>query len=75
MAEGEKLLKPDLSDSVESYSQRVAEYMDRLQSVKQSDLAAYVTHRRVVLDLLNTAIKANADGKYERESVIQNRGV
>ena len=46
--------------------------MDRLQSVKQSDLAAYVTHRRVVLDLLNTAIKANADGKYARESVIHN---
>lgn len=72
LAEGEKLLKPDLSDSVESYSQRVAEYMDRLHSVKQSDLAAYVTHRRVVLDLLNTAIKANAEGKYARESVIHN---
>lgn len=72
LEEGEKLLKPDLSDSVESYSQRVAEYMDRLQSVKQSDLAAYVTHRRVVLDLLGTAIKANADGKYARESVIHN---
>lgn len=72
LEEGEKLLKPDLSDSVESYSQRIAEYMDRLQSVKQSDLAAYVTHRRVVLDLLDAAIKTNEDGDYARESVIHN---
>ena len=72
LEEGEKLLKPDLSDSVESYSQRIAEYMDRLQSVKQSDLAAYVTHRRVVLDLLDAAIKTNENGDYARESVIHN---
>ncbi len=72
LEEGERLLNPDLSDTVESYSQRIAEYMDRLQSVKQSDLAAYVTHRRVVLDLLNAAIRAQPDGRFERESVIHN---
>ncbi|MGC3939958.1 ATP-binding protein [Roseobacter sp. EG26] len=72
LEEGERLLNPDLSDTVESYSARIAEYMDRLQSVKQSDLAAYVTHRRVVLDLLNSALNAQPDGSFERESVIHN---
>lgn len=72
LEEGERLLSPDLSDTVESYSQRIAEYMDRLQSVKQSDLAAYVTHRRVVLDLLSSALSAQPDGSFERESVIHN---
>ena len=70
MSEGAKLLKPDLSDSHESYSRRVNEYLGRLQSVKQSDLAAYVAHRRVVLDLLAAALSVQSDGSFEREAVI-----
>ena len=35
-----------------------------------SDLANYVTHRRVVLELLNEAIKRKADGNYQREDLI-----
>ena len=72
LEEGAQLLRPDLSDSYDSYSQRVAEYMEKLQSVKQSDLAAYVTHRRVVLDLLRSALNAKPDGSFERESVVHN---
>ncbi len=72
LEEGSRLLQPDLADTVESYSQRVAAYMDKLQSVKQSDLAAYVTHRRVVLDLLRTALNVQPDGSFARESVVHN---
>lgn len=70
--EGSRLLRPDLSDSVVSYSQKIAAYVQKLQSVKQSDLAAYVAHRRVVLDLFKNALISKPDGSYERESVVHN---
>lgn len=72
LSEGAKLLKPDLSESYETYTQRLRAYLERLQSVKQSDLAAYVTHRRVVLDLLSNALTIKSDGTFERESLIHN---
>ncbi|WP_105432915.1 ATP-binding protein [Neorhizobium sp. T6_25] len=72
LEEGSRLLRPDLTDTVESYSERVASYMEKLQTVKQSDLAAYVTHRRVVLDLLGSALPIKDDGSFEREEVVHN---
>lgn len=72
LEEGARLLKPDLSENYGSHSQRVAEYMEKLQSVKQSDLAAYVTHRRVVLDLFRVALNNQPDGSFEKESVVHN---
>ncbi|RCK31400.1 hypothetical protein TH9_15915 [Thalassospira xiamenensis] len=70
LEEGSKLLHPSLSENYDSYSRRIAEYMEKVQSVKQSDLAAYVTHRRVVLDILTSALNARSDGSYEVESVL-----
>lgn len=72
LEEGSRLLRPDLGDTVESYPKRVASYMEKLQAVKQSDLAAYVTHRRVVLDLLASALPVKEDGTFEREDVVHN---
>ncbi|MGL4092056.1 hypothetical protein [Agrobacterium cavarae] len=72
LSEGNELLNPRLGDDFKDYSDRVARYMERLQSVKQSDLAAYVAHRRVVLDLLKASSKIRSDGTYEREAVLHN---
>ncbi len=72
LEEGSRLLQPDLSDSVESYTQRVSQYLEKLQTIKQSDLASYVTHRRVVLDFLKSALSSREDGSFEREEVVHN---
>ena len=70
LIKGEKLLRPDLSENHAEYSERVSNYMAELDQVKQSDLAAYVAHRRVVIDLLRKAMKIQEDGKYAREEVL-----
>ena len=70
LEEGEKLLKPDLSESHADYSKRVSSYMAELDQVKQSDLAAYVARRRVVIDLLCNAMEIKEDGMYAREEVL-----
>lgn len=68
--EGEKLLNPDLSDSYDDYKEKIADYLNELDVVKQSNLAAYVAHRRVVIDLLRKAMQKQDDGSYAREEVI-----
>lgn len=70
LKKGEKLLKPDLSENHAEYSERVSSYMAELDQVKQSDLAAYVAHRRVVIDLLRKAMTIQEDGRYAREEVL-----
>ena len=42
------------------------------EDIKKSDLANYVFHRRVILDLLERAIQRGEDGKYAREDLIHN---
>lgn len=54
------------------YGQRLKSYLAKVEDVKKSDLAAYVSRRRVILDLLAKAVRADKDGKYAREDVIHN---
>lgn len=69
LKKGERLLQPDLSEDYDDYSERVASYLSELEQVKQSDLASYVAHRRVVIDLLRKAMEIQDDGKYPLERV------
>lgn len=70
IAQGHDLLQPQIAESAEDYTRRVAHYLRTVEDIKKSDLANYVTHRRVVLDLLGVAIKRKPDGLYEREDLI-----
>ena len=70
LKQGEKLLTPDLSENHDDYNERVSSYLNQLERVKQSDLAAYVAHRRVVIDLLRKAMEIQEDGRYAREEVL-----
>ena len=58
------------SDYDEEYAKRLKQYLEKATDLKQSDLANYVAHRRVVIDLLNFAITQEIDGKFVREDVI-----
>lgn len=54
----------------EDYAERLAAYLATVSEINQSDLAAYVSRRRTVLDLLERLIRADKDGKYSREDAI-----
>lgn len=52
------------------YQERLDEYLAKVTDINQSDLAAYVSRRRVILDVLAKLIRANEHGKFYREDEI-----
>ncbi len=70
LANGHELMVPRDEESKEKYLERLKEYLKTAHDIKKSDLANYVAHRKVVLDLLALAIQKQPDGKYSREDVI-----
>lgn len=70
LAEGHDLMVPDGIEDKDDYSKRIDEYLSKASDLKRSDLANYVTHRRVILDLLRKAIKKGKDGLYIKENVL-----
>ncbi|GAA4240009.1 hypothetical protein GCM10022254_63110 [Actinomadura meridiana] len=69
LAEGQQVLNEEISEDTE-YSERVQKYLAKVSDIKKSDLAAYVSHRRVILELLDKAIQADEQGKYVKEEVV-----
>ncbi|NUM33390.1 MAG: ATP-binding protein [Candidatus Brocadiae bacterium] len=59
-------------DGLEDYQKRIKKYLSTLEDIKKSDLANYVSHRKVILDIFEKAIKLGKNGKYQREEVIHN---
>ena len=70
LAEGHDLMVPDGIEDKEDYSIRIDDYLSKASDLKRSDLANYVAHRKVILDLLRKAIKKGTDGKYSKEDVL-----
>jgi hypothetical protein len=70
--EGHDLMSPLQNENLLDYHKRVQVYLETAEDIKKSDLAAYVSHRRVVLDILEQAIQRGEDGKYAREGLIHN---
>ncbi|OBW40049.1 hypothetical protein AB670_03612 [Chryseobacterium sp. MOF25P] len=70
IAEGHNLLIPQSIENKEYYSKRIEEYLSKASDVKKYDLANYVTHRKVILDLLAAAIAKNEGGSYSKEEVL-----
>ena len=72
IAEGHDIMAPTAADSYENYRKRLEAYLRKAEDIKRSDLANYVSHRKVIIDLLSTAIRPDAKGKYGREDLIHN---
>lgn len=70
IAEGHDLMKPGNIDDIDTYSAKLEEYLSKVTDIKQSDLANYVAHRKVVIDLLEKALEKDDNGKYVRENVV-----
>lgn len=70
LAEGHDLMVPNGIEDKVNYSKRIDDYLSKASDLKRSDLANYVAHRKVILDLLRKAIQKGADGKYSKEDVL-----
>ncbi|HZN18550.1 MAG TPA: hypothetical protein VFB84_10265 [Micromonosporaceae bacterium] len=69
LAEGQQVLDISGPDDLE-YNKRLRAYLEKVDDVKKSDLAAYVSRRRVILDLLARAIRIDGEGRHAKEDVI-----
>lgn len=72
VADGHDVMAPKDNESYDDYNARLQEYLKTAEDIKKSDLANYVAHRRIILDLLEKAIQRKSDGKYAREDLIHN---
>ncbi len=70
LAEGHKIMQPKVAESMEDYKVRLDGYLQKVDDIKKSDLAKYVSHRRVIIDLFKNSLNAINEGKYEKEEVI-----
>lgn len=71
LTEGQEVLNGQDMHS-DTYSEKLRGYLERVDDIKKSDLAAYVSRRRVILDLLAKAIRADQNGRHTHEDVIHN---
>ncbi len=70
LVQGQEIFAEAQADRSDDYAERLASYLATVSEINQSDLAAYVSRRRTVLDLLGRLIRADKDGKYSREDAI-----
>lgn len=70
ISEGHNLLVPQALEDKEDYTKRIDAYLSKASDIKMYDLANYVTHRKVILDLLFAAISKDGNGKYSKEDVL-----
>ena len=70
LSEGHELMNFGIDETPEDYRARVTAYLVKVDDIKKSDLANYVFHRKVILDILQKAICRGQDGKYAREDLI-----
>jgi hypothetical protein len=70
LVEGQAILAEAGSLDPDLLEERVKAYLSKAEEVKQSDLAAYVARRRVVLDILRKILECDEVGRYQREDVV-----
>ncbi len=68
--EGHDILSQTRAPADEQYRTKLASYLSKAEDIKKSDLASYVSHRRVIIDLFEKAIEKDAHGNYVREDLI-----
>lgn len=73
MNEQSKKLLSDLNEGVisaDEYKTRFSSQIEKINCANGATLAEYVSHRRVILDLLEYAIHKKDDGKFQKESFL-----
>lgn len=70
LTEGQNVMSMHDQESQEEYKDRIKGYLAKVEDMKQSDLANYVMHRKVVIEILELALKRGGDGRYSREGLL-----
>ena len=70
IVEGRAVFAEAGSARSEDYAERLARYLDTVKDINQSDLAAYVSRRRAILDVLARLIRSDDQGRYSKEDAI-----
>lgn len=70
LSEGHDIMQPANDERLEEYEARLQAYLQKAEDLKKSDLANYVSHRKVIIDLLQKSIERLDNGKYAREDMI-----
>lgn len=70
LVEGHNIMQPTNDEHTEEYEERLQSYLQKSEDLKKSDLANYVSHRKVIIDLLQKSIERLDNGKYAREDLI-----
>ncbi len=70
LSTGHDLMEPKEGETSQDYEKRLKDYLSTVHDIKKSDLANYVSHRRVILDLLEKAIRRDSNGSYAYEEHI-----
>ena len=70
LRDGQDVIRAVEGGQEREYQERLAEYMSNVEEFKMSDLASYVTHRRVTIELFEKAIEKRPDGTYAHEELI-----
>lgn len=70
ISKGHDLASPLTDETFEDYEIRLQHYLSMASDIKMSDLASYVSHRKVVLDFFERAIERHRDGKYSQENIV-----
>lgn len=70
IAEGQKVYAESGAERPEDYDERLSRYLETVKEINQSDLAAYVSRRRTILDVLARLIRFDDQGKYSREDAV-----
>lgn len=70
ITEGHEVMNFGRGETPEQYQARLQKYLEKVDDIKKSDLANYVFHRKIILDILEKAIAIGPDGKYAREDLI-----
>lgn len=68
--EGHEIMVPQVHEDSSDYRARLANYLAKVEDIKRSDLANYISHRRVVIDLFEMATRRQDDGTYAREDML-----
>lgn len=70
LAEGHEIMHFGKGDTAAQYQEKLSKYLIKADDIKKSDLANYVFHRKVTLDILEKALERGGDGKYAREDLV-----
>lgn len=70
ISEGHDILSQTDTAPNDQYREKLDSYLAKAEDIKKSDLASYVSHRRVIIDLFEKAIEKDEHGNYVREDLI-----